>query len=394
MARRRAGPEVTFSILYRDQHGTRQRLTLGRFGTLTLDQARKAAKAALAKASLGENPQAEKRAARHAQTVGELLDAYEAAMKAGTLITRRGTTKKESTVETDLSRLSCHVRPLVGDLPLPALDRAVVAKLRDDITAGKTAKRTVLGKRKVSNIRGGAGAATRTLRLLGAVCAFAIERGLMSENPVHGVKKATDRRRDHRLSPDDLARLGTALRSRDGRANAASTRLIRFIALTGWRLGEAAGLRVGEVDLNTALAILPDTKTGRSVRPVGAAALDVLREIKVEAGALYFPNETGDVQADGVTKAIQRLARGAGIHCEAGAHVLRHTFASVGADLGYSDTTIGAIIGHKGQNTTTSRYTHRSDPVLVAAADAIAAEVARQIDCAAMDGAAVQEIAA
>ena len=51
--------------------------------------------------------------------------------------------------------------------------------------------------------------------------------------------------------------------------------------------------------------------------------------------------------------------------------MLRHSFASVAADLGYSDITIGALIGHKGR-TMTSRYAHGADAVLLAAADAVA----------------------
>jgi integrase len=52
-------------------------------------------------------------------------------------------------------------------------------------------------------------------------------------------------------------------------------------------------------------------------------------------------------------------------------HVLRHSFASLAGDLGYSEPTIAALIGHKG-HTVTSRYVHAADAVLLAAADAIA----------------------
>ena len=55
-------------------------------------------------------------------------------------------------------------------------------------------------------------------------------------------------------------------------------------------------------------------------------------------------------------------------------HTLRHSFASVAADLGYSDITIGALIGHKGRSMT-SRYAHGADTVLLAAADAVANRV-------------------
>ena len=56
-------------------------------------------------------------------------------------------------------------------------------------------------------------------------------------------------------------------------------------------------------------------------------------------------------------------------------NVLRHSFTSLGADIGYSDVTIGAIVGHKGR-TITSRYIHYADSVLLDAADAIADQTA------------------
>jgi hypothetical protein len=46
----------------------------------------------------------------------------------------------------------------------------------------------------------------------------------------------------------------------------------------------------------------------------------------------------------------------------------------VAADLEYSELTIGALIGHRGSSIT-SRYTHRADPALLAAADTIAARI-------------------
>src|SRR5262249_18503239 len=52
-------------------------------------------------------------------------------------------------------------------------------------------------------------------------------------------------------------------------------------------------------------------------------------------------------------------------------HVLRHSYASLAGDLGYSESTIAALVGHKGR-TITSRYIHAADSVLLAAADAVA----------------------
>ena len=56
-------------------------------------------------------------------------------------------------------------------------------------------------------------------------------------------------------------------------------------------------------------------------------------------------------------------------------HTLRHSFASTAADLGFTELTVGALIGHR-TGTVTSRYVHQLDKVLIAAAD----RVARQIE--------------
>ena len=51
--------------------------------------------------------------------------------------------------------------------------------------------------------------------------------------------------------------------------------------------------------------------------------------------------------------------------------MLRHSFTSLAADLGYSEPTIAALVGHNGRSIT-SRYVHSADAVLLAAADVVA----------------------
>jgi integrase len=53
-------------------------------------------------------------------------------------------------------------------------------------------------------------------------------------------------------------------------------------------------------------------------------------------------------------------------------HTLRHSFASLAADLGFADSTIAGLIGHK-QQSITSRYLHL-DKTLATAADKVEAE--------------------
>jgi hypothetical protein len=51
------------------------------------------------------------------------------------------------------------------------------------------------------------------------------------------------------------------------------------------------------------------------------------------------------------------------------------SFASVADDLGYTEATIGAMLGHSGGGTT-RKYIHKLDPALIAAADRVAEHIA------------------
>jgi integrase len=84
----------------------------------------------------------------------------------------------------------------------------------------------------------------------------------------------------------------------------------RFLALTGWRSGEALGLRWNELDLARRTATLGDTKTGRSVRPLSHAACDVLRGItRAHDGGLVFQATRGDGRMAGFPKLWARIAK-------------------------------------------------------------------------------------
>jgi integrase len=160
---------------------------------------------------------------------------------------------------------------------------------------------------------------------------------------------------------------------------------LRFLALTGWRSGEALTLRWHDVDLARRTAILPDTKSGRSVRPLSHVACELLRaqpRIVVNDDSLVFPPSRSN-RPMVLTHVIKRLMP-PGVT----PHVLRHSFASLAADLGYADSTIAQLIGHKGRSMT-SRYLHGADAVLLAAADVVANETSRRMGDAAPMGAVV-----
>jgi integrase len=79
----------------------------------------------------------------------------------------------------------------------------------------------------------------------------------------------------------------------------------------------------------------------------------------------------------GVRKVLGRICRKAGLKGVT-PHVLRHTFASVAGDLGYSEITIAGLLGHAG-GSVTAGYVHL-DAALITAADRVSSVLAAALD--------------
>ena len=86
---------------------------------------------------------------------------------------------------------------------------------------------------------------------------------------------------------------------------------------------------------------------------------------------LVFPASRGTGRMGGFRKFWARITKLGNIPADVTPHVLRHSFASVAADIGLSELTIASLLGHK-KASVTSKYTHHADAVLLAAADAVA----------------------
>jgi len=393
-ARRQRSEAVAYVLLYRTSDGRSRRFTIGRHGSpWTPDLARDEARRLLGEVARGSDPCAVKQAKRQAETVEELCEAYLGDAEAGRLLTRRGGTKKASTILTDRSRISAHIIPILGQKKVPAVTRADVEAFMHEVAQGVTKPPKATGKKGgLSIVRGGKGASSRTVGLLGALFTYAVRNGMRADNPVQGVVRHADGRRERRLSDEEYAALGAGLaavalprpRKTPRKAGAAepggmwpaALAAARFLALTGWRRGEALTLQWKHVDLDRRTARLPDTKTGLSVRPLSHAACDVLRGLaRGEADALVFSANRGAGTMAGFSAMFARITKAGGLPADVTPHVLRHSFASLAGDLGYSETTIAALVGHKGQSIT-SRYVHAADVVLLAAADAVAGRTA------------------
>jgi integrase len=117
-----------------------------------------------------------------------------------------------------------------------------------------------------------------------------------------------------------------------------------------------------------------DSKTGESMRPLSQEACNILTALP-HLGSLVFPSSNDPEKPMGGFQTIwRRLAKQAQLPADVSPHVFRHSFASVAADLSYSELTIAALLGHR-KGSITAGYAHHADAVLLAAADAVANEI-------------------
>ena len=358
-------------------HATR-RIKIGVFGPYTVEQARQRAQEIVRAASEGRDPQREKSDRRNAITVSELCDNYLEAARANLVMTRFRRPKGGATLKIDEGRIVRHIKPLIGTLRARDITRGDVQRMADAIAQGKTAGVFTVRPRGKAIVTGGAGAATRAVGLLGGVYSWAEKRNLVpGPNPAHGVDTVHGAPRERTLSPEELSALGKVLE-----ANAPSlpgpVAALRLIALTGLLREEVCGLRWVEIDLTGSCLRLEHTKTGRSVRPIGSAAKDVLRSIARVSDKWVFPNNHDMGSAD-LKKAIATLFNAAGLH-DARAHDLRRTFGSIAADEGYGDSTICELLGHARRGVTARHYIRRPDAALLAAADRVCSRIAAALD--------------
>jgi len=376
----------TWSATYREGDGGRRarkrRVTLGRVGTLTPDEARDAAQKLLASAKLGGDPATAKAMRRATVTVGELAEAFlEKHVEAKR---KPGTAAQYSDI---INRI---VIPELGSMKVDSVKRADLARLH--LAWSETPYQ-----------------ANRVLAVVGSMFTFGARVGLVTEghNPARGIERFPEQGRETFLTVEQLERLGGAIREaetvgvpwdtdltkpgakhlpRDAERRRTkiapeAAAALRLLIFTGARLREVLHLRWSEVDIERGLLFLPDSKTGKKAIILNAPALAVLAGLP-RCGDYVIPGHTR-ATADGTVEHHPRadlkrpwavVSKRAGLG-EVRLHDLRHTFASVGAGSGLGLPLIGKLLGHK-HSATTQKYAHLAADPLRKASDGIGATIA------------------
>lgn len=354
----------TFIVQYRNSEGIKRRINLGRFGIMTVEQARDLAKVKLGKVAAGEDPADEVRQARRGMTVAEMCDWYLTEARAGNILGRKNRAIKASSLDMDESRIRTHIKPLLGKRVVRHLTIADVEQMQTDVRDGKTAKPRVGGRGGKAS--GGPGVAGRCVGTLQAVIGHAKHKGLLADHPTKGAKKLSSKKKDRRLSVAEIGLLGKAIAyaERSGE-DPTALGVVRLLLLTGYRREEALAMHRAWVHPEGGYVAFPDTKGDAQLRAIGPAAIRVIEAQPITLGNPHvFPSATTDGPFTAVRSCLDRLCKLAGISGVT-PHTLRHTFGSVAGDLGFSELTIRAMLGHASQNVTQD-YVHIDEALKLA----------------------------
>lgn len=322
----------------------RRRVTLGRVGELTLDQARAKAAQWRLKVHAGDDPKAVVEAKRAAPTLADLRTRFMA---------EHAPKRSASTVRNYelLWRKLDH------------LDARPVAEMRwEDIAAVHTrlADRPYLGN--------------RLLALVSKAIALAKRWDWYPRqlpNPGREHDRHPERKRGIALDADALYRLGQAIDAEESSPMVAALRVVLF---TGARPAEVCGARWKDLDDSGRVVSLPETKTGPRALYLGRPAAEIVAK-QIRVGRFIFPGRDLQKPISGIRRRLwYRIRDRAGLPETVRLYDLRHTWATMAEELGVSEDRRRRLTGHSVAGVHAG-YIHVRDQVLQAEADRVAGAI-------------------
>ena len=326
--------------------GKPERIKLGRFPDMSVEQARKAARAVSGDLAKGINPKRK----RHAQPT--MSDLWECWWEHATAH------KRPKSQSEDKRQYEKHLKRW-AKRPLKEITRAEVATLHQRI-----------------KIKGGPYSANRLLSLLSAMWNEGRRAGLCEgESPARDIRRFKEEKRDRWLDGTELRRLLEVLAEEEP-----DVRDFFLLALlTGARRSNVQGMRWADVDLDLCLWSIPgaDAKAGEiMVIPLVTPAVEILRARVERANGNYvFPGRGGRGHLVEPKRAWARIREAAGIP-DVRIHDLRRTMGSWLATAGTSLQVIGAALGHRDLKSTATYARLGTDPVREATEKAAASMLA------------------
>ncbi len=309
-----------------------KRVTLGKHGEMSTDEARKQAALVIDRIKRGEEP--EPRPPEATPTVAGLCERF--------MRDHAETHCKPGTARTYRSYIGNHILPALGRKAVAQVGRAEVSAFHHGLRATPGAANAVLG-------------------LLSSMFKMAEAWGLVppGSNPCRAVRRYRTRKCERFLTQDEFRRLGRALRDleTEGKAWPSAVAAIRLLALTGCRRSEILDLHWDDVDRTAGELRLRDAKAGPRMVPLTKPVLRVLEGIpRSPDNPWVFPARHGEGRLTDLHHYWEAVRERAGLH-DVRIHDLRHSYASRALALGESLSAIGRLLGHR-HVVSTARYAH------------------------------------
>lgn len=336
--------------------GGSRRVTLGRHGVLSADEARRRAAVIVARIQSGEEPVPAR--AGHADAGPTVADVAERYLREHVAVRC-----KANTARGYWRVIGRHLLPAFGKVPVAVLGRERVADLH-------------------YRLRKTPAAANEAVTILSRMLNWAEARGLnpAGRNPCRFVPRYRRRRTERFLTEEEFRRIGGALDALriEGRLPAHAAAALRLLMLTGCRSGEITTLKWGDVHLEAWELRLRDSKTGPRVVPLSPAAARVLEALPRAADDEWvIAGRKPGTRLSDLGHYWRRVRERAGVG-DVRIHDLRHSFASRALALGESLTMIGRLLGHS-KIRTTARYAHLARDSVGESAARVAASIAADL---------------
>jgi integrase len=336
----------SFKLIYR--HHNRQRwFTIGAADAVSLADARKLAAELMLRVIKGEDPAADKRAARGTGTFADLASRY---------LEQHAKKRNKSWKQGDAT-IRRYVLPHWGKLPAESITRADVKAMM----------------RRLENIPS---AANQTLAAVSAVFTWAMREEILPNNPCKLVQGNPTRSRERILSATEIPAVWPAF---DDAGPIVGTAL-KLILLLGQRPGEVTHMRFEhlrdgfwEMPGQPIESIWPGTKNGCAHRvPLSKTARELIAEVPGKATGYVFATANGNpLNLDRVMRDVCRK-----VNIErATPHDLRRTFGSTVTSLGFGRDAMDRLLNHKshGVGAVYDRYSYEAEDLRIV--EAVASKI-------------------
>lgn len=142
---------------------------------MTADDARRKARTAIANVADGKVPERPSASVGPSDVAGLCqLWIEKAAGRSRQRGRQAGQPRDPRNIAVDVGRINAHILPLIGKDSPTELNAGTIARFRDAVARGDTAKETKSKPRGVRRVRGGEGIASRTLSLLSSIRSFGV----------------------------------------------------------------------------------------------------------------------------------------------------------------------------------------------------------------------------